>query len=58
MAKDIKYNVENPSYNQTSGYKFYFGDGIEFDKSKGTYKLTGTIKTDNSAIVSKNLFNI
>ena len=39
-------NVSN-AFTGSSGYKYYFGTGYTFNTTTGTFKLTGTVLTDN-----------
>ena len=44
-VEQLTQNVSN-AYTPTSGYKYYFANSYEFDSTTGTFKLTGTIITD------------
>ena len=45
-VEQLTQNVSN-AYTVSSGYKYYFGTGYEFDATSGTFKLTGGITTDS-----------
>ena len=45
-VEQLTQNVNN-AYTVTSGYKYYFATGYEFNATNGTFRLTGTILTDS-----------